>query len=109
DLRAVAVLNAADAQGRDNADAAEALKEVAGIDFLPIAIGRRKAFPNAASSGHAVSEHIPKDMKALTELRELIKALYVELNDTGVIYNGNRKETQWQSFRNQSSDERKSR
>jgi chromosome partitioning protein len=45
DLRALAVLNAADAQGKDNADAGAALKEVEGITLLPVIIGRRKAFP----------------------------------------------------------------
>ena len=49
DLRALAVLNAADAQGRDNADAGDVLKEIEGIALLPVIIGRRKAFPNAAS------------------------------------------------------------
>jgi chromosome partitioning protein len=76
-LRAVVLLNAADAQGKDNEEAAEALKEHAGLDLLPCTIGRRKAFPNAASSGKAVTEHIPKDAKAVRELTALIRALYV--------------------------------
>jgi len=36
DLCIRAVLNAADAQGKDNADAGEALKEVEGIILLPV-------------------------------------------------------------------------
>jgi chromosome partitioning protein len=76
-LRALVLLNAADAQGKDNSEAAEALNESAGIDLLPFAIGRRKAFPNAAASGKAVTEHTPKDLKAVSELEALIKALYV--------------------------------
>ena len=68
DLRALAVLNAADAQGKDNADAGAALKEVEGITLLPVIIGRRKAFPNAAAGGKAVTEHTPKDAKAADEL-----------------------------------------
>ncbi len=63
DLRAVAIINAADAQGRDNAEAAEALKEIQGVDLLPMMIGRRKAFPNAVAAGRAVTEHTPKDPK----------------------------------------------
>ena len=76
-LRAVVLLNAADAQGKDNEEAAEALKEQAGLDLLPCTIGRRKAFPNAASSGKAVTEHIPKDAKAVRELTALMRALYI--------------------------------
>jgi chromosome partitioning protein len=48
-LRAVAFLNAADAQGRDNAEAREALAEIAGLETVDLAIIRRKAFPNAAA------------------------------------------------------------
>lgn len=78
DLRACAVLNAADAQGRDNADAAEALKGIEGIALLSVSVGRRKAFPNAAAGGKAVTEHTPKDGKAVKELEMLIDALYNE-------------------------------
>jgi chromosome partitioning protein len=77
DLRALAVLNAADAQGRDNTDAGEAVKEVEGIILLPVSIGRRKAFPNAAAGGKAVTEHTPKDAKATGELQALLKAIYI--------------------------------
>jgi chromosome partitioning protein len=77
DLRAVAILNAADAQGRDNQDAGEALKDIAGIEFLPIAVGRRKAFPNAAAGGRAVTEYLPRDVKAIAELQALLKEIYI--------------------------------
>lgn len=76
-LRALVILNAADAQGRDNEDAAAALKEMQGLTFLTMVIGRRKAFPNAAAAGRAVTEHTPKDPKAIEELANLINALYV--------------------------------
>src|SRR4051795_10857849 len=46
-LRAVTVLNAADPQGRDNADAATALRDIEGLEYAPTSIIRRKAFPNA--------------------------------------------------------------
>ena len=77
ELRAVTILNAADAQGRDNADAGEALHEIAGIEVLPLTIGRRKAFPNAAARGRAVTEAMPRDAKAVTELQALVTALYI--------------------------------
>jgi chromosome partitioning protein len=77
DLRALALLNAADAQGRDNQDASEALKDIAGIELLPLTIGRRKVFPNAAAGGRAVTEYQPRDVKAIAELQALLKALYI--------------------------------
>ena len=76
-LRALVILNAADAQGRDNEDAAAALKEMSGLTFLTMVIGRRKAFPNAAAAGKAVTEYTPRDPKAIEELTNLINALYV--------------------------------
>ena len=75
-LRAVVVLNAADAQGRDNEDAATAVREVAGLELAPVMIGRRKAFPNAAAAGRGVLEYVPKDPKATDELTALIAVLY---------------------------------
>jgi chromosome partitioning protein len=75
-LRAVVVLNAADAQGHDNEEAASVLSEAQGLELLKVTIGRRKAFPNAAAGGRAVIEHMPKDAKAVEELRQLTEALY---------------------------------
>ena len=40
-LRALVILNAADAQGNDNEAAVEALKETRGIEYLPVVVGRR--------------------------------------------------------------------
>ena len=75
-LRALVVLNLADAQGQDNKDAAEAVQEVEGLELLPITIGRRKAFPNAASAGRAVTEYVPRDVKAVDELTQLARLIY---------------------------------
>jgi chromosome partitioning protein len=77
-LRALSVLNAADSQGRDNTEAADALKEMSGIAFLPVMLGRRKAFPNAAATGRGITEHLPKDPKALREFHTLLSLLYSE-------------------------------
>ncbi|MBV9469973.1 MAG: AAA family ATPase [Abitibacteriaceae bacterium] len=87
-LRAIAVLNEADAQGKDNAAAIEALQEVAGIELAPMLIVRRKAFPNAAAVGLSVLEY--DDPKAREELAHLADFLFVNINDIGAIYNGNR-------------------
>src|SRR3546814_2347193 len=60
-LRAVAVLNGADAQGADNEAALEMIGDIEGIEVLPTSIVRRKAFPNAAAEGRAVGEQSPRD------------------------------------------------
>jgi len=70
-LRALAFLNSADAQGRDNAEAQDALREVAAIEILDLVVVRRKAFPNAAAQGRGVIEHSPRDVKAIEELTAL--------------------------------------
>lgn len=53
DLRAMAFLNGADAQGRDNAEAREAMAEIEGIETTNLMLIRRKAYPNAASQAAA--------------------------------------------------------
>ena len=82
-LRAFSFLNMADAQGRDNAEALEALKATSGIEALPFAIGRRKAFPNAFSNGLAVTDlsGLPKDARAIDELMAVVDALYAQKVD----------------------------
>jgi chromosome partitioning protein len=76
DMRAAIVLNAADTQGHDNQDAAEALQSTDVIELLAITISRRKAFPNAASAGKAVIEQASKDRKAVAELNALLRVIY---------------------------------
>jgi chromosome partitioning protein len=75
-LRAVSVLNAADPVGQDNREAAEALTDIEGIEYLPHLIVRRKAFPNAAAQGLSVLEYVPRDQKAVQELKALLEHLY---------------------------------
>lgn len=76
ELRALAILNAADAQGRDNAEALEALREIAAIETLDAVVVRRKAFPNAAAQGRAVTEQKPADQKAVDELCAVAAATF---------------------------------
>jgi chromosome partitioning protein len=80
-LKAYALLNIADAQGKDNDDAARALSAVEGIELLPWVIGRRKAFPNAFSAGLSVLEQIPRDHKACVELTYVVGVLYTQRMD----------------------------
>lgn len=77
-LQAYSFLNMADSQGHDNADAFEALLGMQGIEALPLAIVRRKAFPNAFSNGVAVTEQTPRDAKAVEELLSVVDALYLQ-------------------------------
>jgi chromosome partitioning protein len=82
-LRVVAVLNEADPQGKDNEAAAEALKEVEGVELAPVLIVRRKAFPNAAAAGLSVLEQ-SDDPKAREELARLAAFLFGRnTNDIG--------------------------
>jgi chromosome partitioning protein len=76
-LEAFSVLNAADSQGRDNDEAADALRQVLGIGYLSNPVIRRKAFPNAAAGGRSVLEQSPRDTKATDELEALARAIFV--------------------------------
>lgn len=93
-LRVVTVLNAADAQGKDNDEAASAMREFESFEYCPSALIRRKAFPNAAAAGLSVLEHNPKDPKAIDEFTRLVAHLSVQRSDIGAISYGNRKESE---------------
>lgn len=75
-LRALVVLNQAYPAGKDNGEALEIIGEAQDLEILPFTIGQRKAFSNATGSGRAVTEYLPKDPKAITELENLLQALY---------------------------------
>ena len=75
-LKAFSVLNAADAVGKDNEEAAAVLRPYAGIRYLDCPIVRRKAFPNAAAQGKGVGEYAPRDQKAIDELAALMAFVY---------------------------------
>jgi chromosome partitioning protein len=74
-LRAVAVLNEADYQGRDNEEALAELQALEGLDVAPGLIYRRKAWPNAAAEGLGVTEY-RADPKAGQELDGLMGELW---------------------------------
>lgn len=80
-LRAVAIVNGADASGNDNRAAQEALGEVPGLTAAPCRIGRRKAFPNAAAAGLSVLEYADSAnpdgvVKAREDFNRLLEFLY---------------------------------
>lgn len=80
-LRALAFINRAEARGNENAEAAELIRSKPGLEFVPTALGARKAFAHAAASGLSVTELRPQDPKASEE----IAALYGHLFDTATI------------------------
>jgi chromosome partitioning protein len=82
-LRAYSLLNIADAQGKDNDDAARALSVLDEVELLPWMVGRRKAFPNAFSAGLSVLEQAPRDHKACSELTYVVDVLYTHRRDHG--------------------------
>ena len=91
DFEAFSVLNAADAVGHDNAEAATYLAEYPEIGYINAAIVRRKVFPNASAQGKGIMEYTPRDLKAISELGALIAFVYHY--DIEVKSNGYRKET----------------
>jgi chromosome partitioning protein len=75
-LKAVCFINRADARGQDNAETAEVLRETKGVEFIPISLGARKSFANAAARGLAVTEIKPTDAKAVEEMETLYKYVF---------------------------------
>jgi chromosome partitioning protein len=75
-LQALAVLNMADISGSDNEDAAAALVDYPGLQYLNTPIRRRKSIANAAGSGMSVLELMPRDEKAIAELNALMAAIF---------------------------------
>jgi len=75
-LRAVAVLNNADAVGQDNQEAIEALPDFPQLEYLAAPIRRRKGIANAAGQGLSVLEMSPKDPKACDEITALVNAVF---------------------------------
>lgn len=74
-LRVIAFLNQADHVGRDNAQAAEMLREAENVKLVDFQIGYRKAFRNTAA-GRAVTELTPQDLKASAEMLALYGAVF---------------------------------
>ena len=76
-LRSYAFLNRADIQGKDNADAADALRESELFTYLDHIVRNRKALANSMGQGLGVGELKPVDEKAVQELNDLFTAVTV--------------------------------
>lgn len=74
-LQVWTVLNGADAQGSDNVDAAEAVREIEGVPYLDASIGRRKAFADLAGMGLGALDRPDRDRKATAEISYLMQAI----------------------------------
>jgi chromosome partitioning protein len=85
------MLNAADAQGRDNDEAAAIIREKVDFEYFPHPIIRRKAFRNAAAAGLSISECRPADEKAIHEFTLLANYVFGYTGDIVSISYGNRK------------------
>jgi chromosome partitioning protein len=80
-LRAVAVLNGADARGNDNDEALSALRDIEGLEVSPHRIVRRKAYPNAATRGMGIMEYKDRQdwdgvAKAQADFLALYQSIY---------------------------------
>ena len=71
DLKVFAVINKAEARGKDNQRAVEVLKKMSGVECLENMVYQRKAFSNAIAAGLGVIELTPKDLKAISEIQNL--------------------------------------
>lgn len=78
-LKAAAVLSCADIAGTDNQDAVDALADFPQLNYMPAPIRRRKSIANAAGQGLSVLELLPKDAKAIEELKTLSSAVFMPI------------------------------
>lgn len=75
-LKSYSLINQSDPKGKDNEISIEALDECEGIERIPVLIGNRKSFCNAAADGMGVHELKIKDEKACMELKILYDYIY---------------------------------
>lgn len=75
-LNSYALINRGDALGGDNQGAIEILKDCPYLTCLPMIIGQRKAFANAATDGLGVIEMKNQDKKAIAEMQTLYNHIY---------------------------------
>lgn len=75
-LKVFAFINQADSKGSDNEDSKSILEDSEDITCIPITVGCRKAFANAASDGLSVIEMKIQDKKAVQEITQLYDFVY---------------------------------
>jgi chromosome partitioning protein len=77
-LKSFALINRGDAIGNDNNAAIEILKDCPFLTCLPMIIGQRKSFANAATDGLGVKEMKIQDKKAISEMQSLYDHIYTK-------------------------------
>jgi chromosome partitioning protein len=80
-LKAYALINQADARGKDNVDALKIILEFPEFNPMPFQIGSRKAFANAAAEGLSVVELEKPDEKASQEITSLYNFIFEKKHD----------------------------
>lgn len=75
-LKSYALINRGDAIGADNKDAIDILSDCLQLTCIPVIIGQRKAFANAATDGLGVVELKISDKKAMHEMTMLYDYIY---------------------------------
>lgn len=75
-LKSFALINRGDSMGNDNQGAIEILKDCPYLNCLPMVIGQRKAFANAATDGLGVVEMKTIDKKAVSEMQSLYQHVF---------------------------------
>jgi chromosome partitioning protein len=75
-LKSFALINRGDSMGNDNSGAIEILKDCPYLTCLPMVIGQRKSFANAATDGMGVVEMRTQDKKAVSEIQSLYQYVF---------------------------------
>ena len=75
-LQSYFVINQSDYQGSDNEDSIAILSEMKTFKRIPINLGKRKAYPNAAADGIGIFEASRIDKKAQAEVKMLQEYIY---------------------------------
>lgn len=75
-LQAYSFINCGGSRGKDNEEAQNILKQVDGINPIPVSVGLRKAFSNATAEGLGVIEFKPQDKKASSEIKTLYRHVF---------------------------------
>jgi len=75
-LKSYALINRGDAIGNDNKDAMDILSDCPHLTCIPVILGQRKSFSNAATDGLGVIELKNTDKKAVHELSMLYEYIY---------------------------------
>jgi chromosome partitioning protein len=76
DLQALAFVNKADAQGKENREAAEALADYPALALLDVRVTNRKVFADASGAGLHVEEMNRRNTVACAEIDRLKAALF---------------------------------